>query len=86
MTAYVCTFIRNGEMLDQAVHTKPQEACECLVAWARNAARCVNLGICDFEKIEREIRNKVYSGNFEYQEKVWFCVDEDTIYVIKQEV
>lgn len=86
MIVYVCTFIRNGEMLDQAVYTKSQGARECLVAWARNAAKRVNLGICDFEEIEKEIRNKVHYGNFENHERIWFCIDEDTIYVMKQEV
>lgn len=86
MTVYVCSFVHNSAMLNQAVYTKSQGACECLIAWARNAARFVNLGICDFEEIEKEIRNKVYDGNFECDEIIWFCIDEYTVYIMKQEV
>lgn len=88
MTVYVCSFVRdNGEgLIEQAVYTKSEAACEHLIGWLKNAARYINLGICDFEELEKQIRAETYYGEFDYGKKIVYGVDEFLIYIMKVEV
>lgn len=85
MTVYVCSLVRE-ELIEQVVYRASQAACEHLIFWLKKVARDINLGICDFEELEKQIRTEIYYGKFDYGKKIIYGVDEFLIYIMKVEV
>ena len=85
MTVYVCSLVRK-ELIEQVVYTTSQAACEHLIFWLKKVARDINLGICDFEELEKQIRAEIYNGKFDYGKKMIYGIDEFLIYIMKVEV